>query len=370
MNILIVGEFSAFAKHLKDGFQKLGHNAYVVTTGDTFKKIPSDKDDILYPETKSLTLFGHHIPKSYYIANPITNICISRQIRRRGLKYDLVVIINDTFVSNQFYKTGVKLDYIKQLKAEGSKIILSCCGNDPAYCEFYKELRYSEEYEKAGCYTPPSSLRIDRFDYLLQLSDWVVPTSYEYWYAICKYAKTHNIQCRISNVIMLPITVEGDVVIDRNDNDKIVIFHGINDEQKKGTAYFVDALDRIQKDYLGKVETVVAKRLPYNEYLAIMNKMDILLDQTNSYGFGINACLGLMKGKIVFSGYEPEMSSHVGVSSPIVNVIPDSSMIYDQLKYFIENPAKILEARRQSRRFALDYLSSDIIAQQYINLIQ
>ena len=39
MNILIIGEFSAFAKHLKNGFKKLGHQVTIVHAGDSFKKI-------------------------------------------------------------------------------------------------------------------------------------------------------------------------------------------------------------------------------------------------------------------------------------------------------------------------------------------
>ena len=60
MNILIIGEFSAFAKHLKNGFKKLGHQVTIVHTGDSFKKIDGDENDVLF-KTKNIVIKGYHI---------------------------------------------------------------------------------------------------------------------------------------------------------------------------------------------------------------------------------------------------------------------------------------------------------------------
>ena len=73
MNILIVGEFSAFAHHLKAGFVALGHDVCVVTHGDGFKKLDGDYDDIKYNIPKDISLFGRTIKKSHLIINPFVN---------------------------------------------------------------------------------------------------------------------------------------------------------------------------------------------------------------------------------------------------------------------------------------------------------
>ena len=53
MNILIIGEFSGFAKHLKNGFFQLGHNVTIIHNGDSWKKI-SGIDDIIYRKLKGV----------------------------------------------------------------------------------------------------------------------------------------------------------------------------------------------------------------------------------------------------------------------------------------------------------------------------
>ena len=60
--------------------------------------------------------------------------------------------------------------------------------------------------------------------------------------------------------------------------------------------------------------------MPYDKYVKLFTEMDILLDQTNSYGMGMNAELGLMKGKVVFTGNEPENRSVLGFYTiPAIN---------------------------------------------------
>lgn len=47
MKILIIGEFSGLAKNLKIGLNYLGNQVSIVSTGDGFKNIEIEKDDIL-----------------------------------------------------------------------------------------------------------------------------------------------------------------------------------------------------------------------------------------------------------------------------------------------------------------------------------
>ena len=46
MNILIIGEYSGFAKYLSRGFRQLGHGACVLSWGDGFKKIEQEDESI------------------------------------------------------------------------------------------------------------------------------------------------------------------------------------------------------------------------------------------------------------------------------------------------------------------------------------
>lgn len=44
MRILLLGEFSALHKNLRDGLRELGHEAVVASVGDGWKRIPADID--------------------------------------------------------------------------------------------------------------------------------------------------------------------------------------------------------------------------------------------------------------------------------------------------------------------------------------
>ena len=151
---------------------------------------------------------------------------------------------------------------------------------------------------------------------------------------------------------------------------RIVIFHGIIREDFKGTKYFLEALERIKQEYPDKVEIIVDGKMPYDEYVTVLKKMDILLDQTNSYGMGINAELGMMMGKVVFTGNEPENEDDMQLGkSPAINAIPNSSYIYMKLKELVDNPEEIERIKKESRAFALTHLASPVVAGRYIQLI-
>ena len=76
---------------------------------------------------------------------------------------------------------------------------------------------------------------------------------------------------------------------------------------------------------------------------------DILLDQNTSYCLGMNAEIGLMKGKVVLGGNEPEEQLELGYCSPVINVIPNTAQIVGELEKLINNPEKIDAIKLESR---------------------
>ena len=148
---------------------------------------------------------------------------------------------------------------------------------------------------------------------------------------------------------------------------KIVIYHGIIREQCKGSSFFIQALGKLSEKYNDAVEVHIVKRIPYDTYIKLFEKMDILLDQTNSYGIGMNATLGLMNGKVVFSGNEPENERELNVGrSPVINATPSVDEIYDKLEFLVNNPNEIERIKIESRLYAEANLDSAIIAQRYL----
>ena len=69
MNILIIGEFSGFAKHLKRGFELLGHRVVIAHTGDGWKGFKPTGQDVLFG-VKNLSIGGHQIGGSWRLNAP------------------------------------------------------------------------------------------------------------------------------------------------------------------------------------------------------------------------------------------------------------------------------------------------------------
>lgn len=366
MNILIVGEFSAFAKHLKNGFKALGHKAIVVTNGDNFKGLNGEADDIKYSVPKDIQLFGWTFAGSHRLLNPFSTANLKRKIKSLDVS-EIIFIINPVFVSSSFWQSGVDINLIRQYQRQGSKVILSCCGAAPSERN-RKDLKYYNFMFPDG-YPASTSLDEKKYQTLLRMADAIVPIGYDYRFSVTKYCNDNNIDKEVHSPIPLPITIE-DSEINSCVGRKIVIFHGIIREDFKGTQFFVDALEKIKADYPDKVEAVVDGKMPYDKYVELLKRMDILLDQTNSYGMGVNAELGLMQGKVVLSGNEPENEEDMNIGPfPCINAKPDVDYLYEKLKYLVLNPEKIDHIKKESRDFAVKYLDARVIAQRYIDCV-
>lgn len=361
MNILIIGEFSAFAKHLKIGFKKLGHQVTVVHSGDSYKKIDSENDDVLF-KVKNIVINGFHVPGSDRLLSPWTNRIIQKEIEKKfnASHIDIVVVIHPSFLTNSFFKSGVRLCYLKTLVNKGAKLILTACGNDPALYLAFPKLCKSIQLKKsksAAC-----------FKYLVKRADAIFPTTYCYYSSLLNYCNHFGYDdSHLHHTTPLPITVDDNYCIDSCLNRKIVIFHGITRPLVKGTPYIQEAMARIQKEYPDRVECRCEGGMPYNEYVKLFETIDILIDQTYFNGWGMNAAIGAMKGKCVLAPCGKECREDIGIENiPFIEIKPDTNQIYLELKHLVDNPHKIDEIKVASRKFIEQYCESSIIARQYI----
>jgi len=369
MNILIIGEWSGYAKNLKEGFVALGHKVVIISNGDGFKKIPTYLEDIRYAVSHNISLWKHEIRGTNRVLSPYYNFLIAKKLKRINLKFDLVIIINENFIRQHFYNVAISLKQVSRLLKDRCYCLLSCCGNSISYRMFGHELRY---YSNTSLGAKPFVLKKDDnkwFKKIIAFSDSIVSVEYDYTYCIKKYCKKYDINIPIRS-IPLPITIETEYNPIKIE-DKIVILHGVIREKDKGSDFIVPALKKINAKYSDKVEIIIDGHMPYNQYVKLLDKCHIMLDEANSYGFGVNAVLGLMKGKVVFAGNEKENQDLFSdMEMPIINIIPDVDYIYNELEKLIKNPHEIEIIGDKSRKCAEKYLSSLVIAQQYIDMCQ
>lgn len=361
MNILIIGEFSGFAYNLKKGFEVLGHYVIVVQNGDGFKNIPTSGDDIFY-NYKYLRLGGKSIPQSALLFNWLVTKRIGNAVEKKNIHFDLIVIICDKFVAKSWRSAGFPYRLLKKYKQEGSKIILTSCGGDAAYIKYVRDFPYYKIAFPNGI-KMPSRFAIYKLRKIIEITSCIVPTAYDYDYTIRKFISEESLLPPKIQYIQLPINKEE---ASSTKNDKTVIFHGINRPIRKGTPYIKEALIKIKEKYADSVDIIIEGGLPFIKYCELLNKADIIIDQTNSFGTGVNGEIGLMKGKVVLGGNSSEERELRGYDSPIINIESDSNMIFSVLESLILNRIKMEEIKKKSREYALTYLRADIIANQYI----
>lgn len=361
MNILIVGEFSGFAKHLKNGFQQLGHSVIVVQTGDGWKKLGSP-DDIMI-NTKNWIWRGIKIKGSNRIVTIFDNIRVDRLLNKCYNSPDLVIVINFSFIREKIWQAGVSRKYVKNCLSNGAKLIMSECGNSCAGA-----FNSSDYYKLIGSKT---AVNDERYTFLFEFSDVIIPTCYTYYSDVISYAKAFGYNStKISRAIPLPITIDDEFKFSSCIGRKIVVFHGVIRPISKGTEYINQAMIRLQAEMPDKVECISCGGMPYDEYLKLFEKVDVLVDQCRQNGWGMNAIIGAMKGKCVLAPCGPENGENMGIDKiPFVRIGPDSEQIYNELKELVLAPYKIDQIKLESRKFAELYCDCKKIAQRYIDAI-
>lgn len=353
MKILLLGEFSGLHKDLKAGLVELGHEVTIASSGDGWKKIGSD---VFFPPSGKGIL--HNIKRRLKLLKLVMGF--------RG--YDVVHLVSPfIFPMNVFPRFFV----FRFLKFFNKKIFLSGAGSDSffwiqgrerlAYGPFDDALRYDIKNGKSIFLTE----KYKKYnEYIADNVDGIIPIMYEYeisYKGASNLLKTIPIPIDTSK-----ITIQPNIV-----GSKIVIFHGLNKYGFKGTRHVEEAFKILNSKYSDKIETIIDGKLPLNEYLKLMEKTNIVIDQTNSYSLGINGLIALAMGKIVLGGAEKEsLISHNIDKTPVLNIKPDANDIVNKIEQLLSPEVDITKLSQDSRKYVEKYHSSTEIAKKYIDAWQ
>jgi glycosyltransferase involved in cell wall biosynthesis len=151
--------------------------------------------------------------------------------------------------------------------------------------------------------------------------------------------------------------------------DKVIIFLGINrgTYYTKGISFFEKALEIINDKYSNKIEIIIAKNIPYKDYIFLLDKAHIVLDQVYGFDQGYNALEAMAKGKVVFTGAEVEFETHYNLTEKVaINALPNVDILVDDLSYLIENPIEIKLIGARARNFIVQEHDCSKVAEQYM----
>jgi glycosyltransferase involved in cell wall biosynthesis len=290
-------------------------------------------------------------------------------------QFDVVQLINE----DAFYCTyNYERKMLQYLFDNNKKVFLMCCGTDYLTVDYYFKnptfksllLPYLDRKINDKAFQSVLKFRKPEFKKLHQLIyqniKGIIASDIDYDIPMQGYPK-------YLGMIPNPINLEKLPYIPLNIEDKIVIFHGINNDSyyKKGNDYFEKALEIIAEKYGDKVEIITTRSIPYQDYIEIYNRAHILLDMVYSFDQGYHALEAMAKGKVVFTGAEKEFYDYYQLDEKVnINAKPDVGYLVDQLSFLIDNPKEIIAISQNAHAFIEKHHHYIQIAEKYLNTWQ
>lgn len=346
MKILLLGEFSSFHKYLKEGLIANGMtDVFLLANGDGWKKIEG-QDGFLFQGNNKISC-GFDFLRNY----------------KNFKGYDVVQLISTTTLPS-----FLSIEAIRYIKKHNGMISLCAVGGDEATSRAYWEnkLEYSIYDEGFGLLKryDKSSLRGKLNTYydrnIVKNVDIIIPGLYEY--AIGYYNNPKLYKCIPEPVNTDEITYKENIV-----SSKIVFFHGINDELKCGTKYIRQALLKLKERFPNDVDVIIDGHMPFNKYVKLLRRTNVVVDQCRRYGYGINACISMAMGKVVMTGAREETIQALGLnSSPLICTVPDEKKLYQQFENILDHKTKISKMGLASRKYCEAVHSYKKVAMEYI----
>jgi hypothetical protein len=355
MKILLFGEYSGLFNNLKDGLIRLGHQVFLASNGDYFKNYPSDfRWDIKY----KLGKFNQILE----IANFYTH-------KELFIGFDIVLLISPEQFTGYSLPNKIIYDFLIK---HNKKIYLSGAGISAMLFDYWFN-RENEKYHSymAGYFEGLKNPRKCRYYNNKSLVNWemdlfskingYIPIWYEYaqpFRSLPNFIKTIPIPINLNKFIYKPNIVK----------DRIVFLHGLS-RPCKGGAYIVGAFDRLREKYKKEADFLCAGGLPFNEYVKLIDRVNVVLDDANSYSLGMNALFSMAKGKIVMGGAESIANKELNYRyNPAYNLNPDVDQIMHCIEHVIENKSEIEECGLKSRKFVEEHHDYIKVAQQYVDI--
>ena len=357
MKILLFGEYSGLANCLKDGFVALGHEVFLASDGNRYRDYPSDFRWDAHTNGKLGKL---HAP---FCA---TNIWLHKNLLKG---YDVVYLMAPNYISTHEWLNKPIYNFLLN---NNNKVYLSGAGLMGILFDYWYESNTKYHYYMEGYFvdTPrPVFYHNDKLkaweNYLLQNVDGYIPI----WYEYAEPFRQYNC-CR--QTIRIPINPYKFEYKPNNIKDgKVVFYHGVT-RPCKGTRFIRPAFEKMQQKYKGKAEFICAEKLPFNEYMEVVEKTNVIVDDANSYSIAMNGLFSLLKGKIIMGGAEPLGNKELDIEgvNPVFNINPNVDQICSVIEDIMSRKDEIEELGLKGRKFVEKYHNYIDICKQYIELFE
>lgn len=393
MKILLIGEASFLHNTLKKGLVERGHRVTTMSDGNGWHDAPRDID--LRRDGRWGKLGGLRVV--WQLLRHLPQLCGN----------DVVQIHNYQFVPLMYRWNTLLLRF---LKLTNRRVVKGCFGDDPQIFRrqaqgvpAYSDTYWSGQLQNADQHRDRIAEVIEHgaeasWRKTTHMADALVACLYEYWldYNEPPYAeKLHYIPLPIECEEMvrwcdgeMVKCVGNDTPSPSHSNDSqlstldsqlapshtLTILIGLQPKRDfmKGAMKIAAFVEEVARRHPGKVQIKYVEGVPYDEYMHLLAKADVLVDQLYSYTPSMNSLAAMARGTVVIGGGEEEYYEFIGEKTlrPIINVRPD---VPDE-----ENIAAIERAlftdgmlermAQESIQFVHKYHDYRLVAKQYEQL--
>lgn len=367
MRILIIGEFSSFSKNLSAGFRALGHECFVFSWGDGFKNVKQEGESYTVRQPKEGRLPNPIRGFKYRAECYLTYLRLKMKVAQMSKKekYDVVLLLNLNFLKRDFWQNLFTWEMILSLVKNPSNIFLSACGRDVPYHDYWVKQNWKNRpLIDQGAREYLSEKYRQHLSYSSAFVNKVIPVMYDYAEAWRKSDSAEG----FAVCPTIPLPVDTSAFTPKNEvKERIVVFHGIIRPEAKGTPYIVEAMNRLQEEYPNKVECVAKGGMPLNEYLELLNRTNILIDQVYAGSSGMNALYALAQGKVLLGGNSPENAIEYDYPNiPIIDISNDPDLIFHKLEYLVLHPEELKRLSTEGRKYVETVHDNKVVAKRYI----
>ncbi|SMG15034.1 hypothetical protein SAMN05661096_00721 [Marivirga sericea] len=351
MKILLLGDFSGLGINLKNGLMNAGHEVTIASSSADWRNFSFDIN-LNHRKTGYKRVFYDRL-KPFNLLSKLTG-------------FDIIQLIDPFTFYLKYFPSKI---FYKILFNNNGKSFLGASSMDSYFWKYSKEYMNYTPYEEMRKFDWNRFLDFkisqEAFDFnrfIAKQVDGIIPVMYDYEGG---YRKEFSDKVK---TVPLPLTIKEELVEKVKPYKKLVFFHGLNRYGFKGTRIITEAFSDMTKKYPNDLEFNISDKMPINEYLKVLDKTHVVVDQVNSYSYGMNALYSMAKGKIVMSGAEKEALSAIEVEEcPVINIRPDKESIKAEIEKILDLKPTIFDLGIKSREFVEKYHDADKVALEYLS---
>ena len=392
MKILLIGEASFLHNTLKKGLVERGHRVTTMSDGNGWHDAPRDID--LRRDGRWGKLGGLRV--AWQLLRHLPQLCGN----------DVVQIHNYQFVPLMYRWNTLLLRF---LKLTNRRVVKGCFGDDPQIFRrqaqgvpAYSDTYWSGQLQNADQHRDRIAEVVEHgaeasWRKTTRMADALVACLYEYWldYNEPPYAaKLHYIPLPIECEEMLRWCdgemvkcVGNDTLSPSHPNDSqlptnlttspphpLTLLIGLQPKRDfmKGAMKIAAFVEEVARRHPGKVQIKYVEGVPYDEYMHLLAKADVLVDQLYSYTPSMNSLAAMARGTVVIGGGEEEYYEFIGEKTlrPIINVrpdVPDEENI-TAIERALFTDGMLERMAQESIQFVHKYHDYRLVAKQYEQL--